>query len=92
MTYIPSDVIQHVARQIGESPDCLAQYGSRQQTRTAHQQAIELYLGFRSCTAEDLEQLSQWLIERAALLDRARIQTHELELEHHPSADSESAT
>ena len=73
LTYIPSDVIQHVARQIGESPDCLVQYGSRQQTRTAHQQVIELYLGFRSCTAEDLEQLSQWLVERALEHDKSTV-------------------
>jgi hypothetical protein len=39
-------VLGHLADQLGVAPRCLAKYGERSQTRTAHLQEILAHLGF----------------------------------------------
>lgn len=61
----PTVVVEFVAEQLQVSPGSLFPYGQRPATRTAHFQQILRYLGFRKPTADDLQQLSQWLLARA---------------------------
>ncbi|KAM3090544.1 DUF4158 domain-containing protein [Phormidesmis sp. 146-12] len=47
---IPDDVVEFVSHQLDIPVAALSSYGNRTQTRTSHQQRIELYLGYRSAT------------------------------------------
>jgi len=62
---IPPAVVEYVARQLDTIPDDLAEYGTRDQTRTEHLQKIMDYLGYRKINSKDLGMLSDWLTERA---------------------------
>ncbi len=73
MTRAPISVITYVASQLGISPDDLAVYGERSQTRTDHLQAIQAYLGFRKASESDLTALSSWLLERALEHDKPTV-------------------
>jgi TnpA family transposase len=66
----PTVVVEFVAEQLQVSSGSLFPYGQRPATRTAHFQQILRYLGFRKPTADDLQQLSQWLLARALEHDR----------------------
>jgi hypothetical protein len=66
----PPPAISHLTRQLGVSPQCLAQYGERSQTRTGHLQEVLAHLGFRKARSSDLRTLKAWLIERALEHDR----------------------
>lgn len=65
MDTAPPSVVAFVGRQVGVEPDALAAYGDRPQTRSEHLLEIMAYLGFRRVSADDLNELSKWLLERA---------------------------
>ncbi len=73
ITHAPISVVNYVACQLGVSPDDLAVYGGRSQTRTYHLQAIQAYLGFRKASESDLAALSSWLLERALEHDKPTV-------------------
>lgn len=73
VTHAPVSVVNYVASQLGVSPDDLAVYGERSQTRTDHLQAIQAYLGFRKASDSDLTALSSWLLERALEHDKPTV-------------------
>lgn len=66
----PAGAVTYVALQLDVTPDALAAYGARKQTRTANLQEVQEYLGFRKAGADDLRALKAWLIERAMEHDR----------------------
>jgi len=65
LTTAPLSIVSCVADQIDVAVEALAEYAQREQTRTDHLIKIMDYLGYRKATPEDLELLSQWLLERA---------------------------
>lgn len=67
---VNSNVVKFVAHQLSIPIKVLSRYGTRAQTRTAHQQRIEAYLGYRSVNRSDLASLSSWLVERALEHDK----------------------
>ena len=62
---IPQNVAWYVGQQIMVSPEALADYPEREQTRTEHLRRIYEYLGYRRPTQADLRELFDWLVERA---------------------------
>src|SRR3954470_11403895 len=69
----PLPAVIYVASQLGVSAHALASYGERSQTRTAHLQAIQAYLGFRKAGAADVAALVSWLLERALEHDKPAV-------------------
>ena len=67
---IPPAVVHFVAGQLRVSPEGLATYGEREQTRSDHLLDIQRYLGFRRAAAADLRELGDWLLARALAHDR----------------------
>ncbi|MCE7938523.1 MAG: DUF4158 domain-containing protein [Chloroflexi bacterium CFX6] len=70
LTTAPDPVVRFLAGQIGVAPDALKLYGLRAQTRRAHFQEVQAYLGFRRATEEDLRLLTAWLVTAALEHDR----------------------
>ena len=70
LTTAPATAITFLADQLEVSPAVLHSYGARSQTRTDHLQQIQLYLGFRDATREDLRALADWLLARALEHDK----------------------
>lgn len=70
LTKTPKMVVDYVAQQVDADYDDLAVYAKRGATRTVHLRHIEKHLGFRLATDQDLNELSQWLCERAMEHDR----------------------
>ena len=62
---LPENVAWYVGQQIMVSPEALAAYPEREQTRTEHLRRIYEYLGYRRPTPADLRDLFAWLVERA---------------------------
>ncbi len=67
---IPPAVVHFVADQLRVSPNGLAAYGEREQTRSDHLLDIQRYLGFRRASVADLHELGAWLLARALEHDR----------------------
>lgn len=61
----PAQVLEFVAQQINITVEHLQRYGKRAQTRTAHLQQVQHYLGFRTPKSKDLKALGKWMLERA---------------------------
>jgi TnpA family transposase len=70
LTTAPSEVVAYIAHQLSITPNVLALYGEREQTRTDHLQQIQAYLGFRKVDTLELRDLVQWLVERAIEHDK----------------------
>lgn len=70
LTLIPKSVIEYVGSQVGAEAEQIESYAERGATRTVHQRAIEKYLGFRLPTEKDLQNIAEWLLERALEHDR----------------------
>ena len=77
MGFVPDDlqsalpaIVDYLARQLDVSPDALAEYGSRSQTRTEHLRMIMQYLGFRRGSEGYFNKLSAWLVSRALEHDK----------------------
>ena len=67
---VPKSVITHTANQLRINSPSLDGYGQRAQTRTDHLLTIQEYLGFRRASDGDLEELSEWLLQRALEHDK----------------------
>jgi len=61
----PANVVTYVAYQLRVSPESLAEYGDRDETRWEHLPIVMEHLGFRRVNATDKEALVAWLGERA---------------------------
>lgn len=70
LAHIPASVLSYVASQLDVAVSDLASYGERSQTRTAHLQAIQAYVGFRKVGPADLSALGSWLLARALEHDK----------------------
>ena len=66
----PMETVSHLAGQLDVNPSVLADYGTRQMTRSAHFQAVLDYVQFRRIQADDQEQLLTWVTERALEHDK----------------------
>ncbi len=66
-------MVQYLAQQLDLSPDTLARYGHREQTRTEQLQQVQQYLGYRGAAPVDLEMLTTWLIDRAQEHDKPTV-------------------
>ena len=73
LTTAPSDVVGFVAEQIGVGAANLADYSTRDQTRSDHVADVERLLGFRRADQGDLKSLGDWLVERALEHDRPSV-------------------
>ena len=76
VTTTPAAAVAFVGRQLGVDPGVLESYGARAQTRTDHVNQVKAYLGFRSATAADLDQVRDWLANEALVLDRPIVLFH----------------
>ena len=61
----PENALWYVSGQLGLSPEVLAGYPEREQTKTDHLGRIYAHLGYRRPTAGDLRNLFRWLVDRA---------------------------
>jgi hypothetical protein len=66
----PAEAISFVARQLTVDPYALVDYGLRVQTRTDHANQVQAYLGFRSPSPPELEDVRDWLSAEALAQDR----------------------
>lgn len=73
---VPPAIVSYVADQIGVKLRTLTDYGQRGQTRTEHLQKIQDYLGFRKADSRDMENLLEWLTERAMEHDKPILLFH----------------
>jgi TnpA family transposase len=65
-----------VARQLRVDPGVLAGYGVRPQTRTDHVNQVRVTWGSRSTTANDLDDVRDWLANEALAQDRPIVLSH----------------
>ena len=70
VTSAPMSAVAFLARQLGADTGALSTYGARPQTRTGHVNQVKEYLGFRSPSASDLDELRDWLAVEALAQDR----------------------
>jgi hypothetical protein len=61
----PENALWYVSQQLGLTPEALAGYPEREQTRTDHLKRIYAHLGYRRPLAGDLREFFRWLVERA---------------------------
>ena len=74
LSQVPEEAIRYVADQIGAGPEALEGYGTRAETRQAHQRRALEHLGFRRLEAEeDRKRVQAWLVERALEHDRPSV-------------------
>lgn len=66
----PVEIVEYLAKQVKAKAEELTRYAQRAQTRTEHSRQIQSYLNFRTPSGEDLERLSNWLLERAMEHDK----------------------
>ncbi len=69
----PAKSIAYLADQLKMPMEALDAYGVRVHTRTDHFLEVSAYLGFRSAEPDDLENLMNWLVERALEHDRGSL-------------------
>ena len=72
----PPTVVRLLAYQLEVPVTALIAYGEREQTRSDHLGAIMLHLGYRRATAQDLEELEDWLVARALEHDKPTFLLH----------------
>lgn len=72
----PLAAVRFVARQLGVDPDVLGSYAVRAQTRTDHVSQVKAYLGFRSVSTADLEEVREWLAAEALVQERPIVLFH----------------
>jgi hypothetical protein len=70
VTSAPRSAVAFLARQLGADTGAFATYGARPQTHTGHVNQVKEYLGFRSPSASDLDELRDWLAVEALVQDR----------------------
>lgn len=67
---LPAAVVAFLAGQLGLTPEVLADYGSRGQTRSGHFREALDHLGWRPPEAVDWDRFENWLLERAMEHDK----------------------
>ena len=67
LTRVPEEIRLFLAQQLNLLWDCTAPYGWESSTKDYHCAAIRQYLGWRFPTAQDKEELAQWLRVAGAL-------------------------
>ena len=70
---LPPEAVAFVATQLATEVTHLADYGTRQQTRSDHFGAVLRHLGFRKWEPLDAAWLEPWLVERALEHDGDRV-------------------
>lgn len=65
LTAAPESVLWYVGEQVGAPVEAIGDYGTRGQTRTDHLRVIYEHLGYLRPTEDDLDELSEWLSQRA---------------------------
>lgn len=60
----------YISKQLHVASSALERYGNRPKTRTEHLKEIQQHLGFHTASQIDLENLSQWLLERTLEHDK----------------------
>jgi len=73
LTEAPAEAKRYLADQISAAPNALERYGERPKTRREHQVKAMEHEGFRRAADQDLEQVQQWLTERALEHDRPSV-------------------
>lgn len=61
---VPSSVVKFIAKQLQTSTDQFYQYAWKGRTIERHRAQIRKYFGFREHTANDLQEISQWLMHK----------------------------
>jgi hypothetical protein len=63
-------ILSYLAQQIGEAPEALAEYATRDPTRREHPAQIQRTFGFRPFTQQIYRELSRWLLPIALSTDQ----------------------
>ena len=66
----PTEAVRYLADQVGADPGDLSRYGRRPKTVREHLVLAAAHAGFRRPTADDLDRLAVWLVQRALEHDR----------------------
>lgn len=74
---LPDEVVEFVARQVGVPARELGFYDWSGRTIKAHRAEVRRVLGFRECSVDDAEKLSQWLAVEVAETERRPEQVRE---------------
>ena len=67
---MPPAILTYLAEQIGEAPDVLADYASRDPTRREHLSEIQRVFHFHPFTMQTYRDLSRWLMPIALSTDQ----------------------
>src|SRR5260221_2866694 len=67
---VPPAILNYLAEQIGEAPDVLADYATRDPTRRGHLSEIQRIFQFHPFTMQTYRDLSRWLIPIALSTDQ----------------------
>jgi Domain of unknown function (DUF4158)/Tn3 transposase DDE domain len=67
---IPDNAVDHVARQVGVSPEELGLYDWSGRQSKRHRVEVRQHLGFRECSVADADKLTAWLAEHVAQRER----------------------
>lgn len=74
---LADEVAEFVARQVEVPAEELGSYDWSGRTITAHRAEVRRVLGFRECTVEDAEKLTEWLAVEVAEAERPAERVHE---------------
>ncbi|UWE05296.1 DUF4158 domain-containing protein [Laceyella sacchari] len=61
---VPFPVVEFIAKQLRTSTDQFYQSGWKSRTIERHRAEIRKFFGFREHTADDLQEISQWLMDK----------------------------
>ncbi|WP_233218871.1 DUF4158 domain-containing protein [Deinococcus arcticus] len=67
---VPARVVDHVAQQLGLSPDVLHKYGQREATRSKHRALLLTHLGYQEFGVWVAIRLIRWLYAQLSLSDQ----------------------
>ena len=70
LSITPSEIVSFLATQLDLALETISSYGKRTPTRIDHYNQAQEYLGFRKATQVDIDDLANWLIERALEHDK----------------------
>jgi len=59
---VPPAILTYLAEQIGEAPDVLTEYATRDPSRREHLSEIQRIFGFHPFTMQTYRDLSRWLM------------------------------
>ena len=70
---VPPAILTYLAEQIGEAPDVLVDYASRDPTRREHLSEIQRVFGFHPFTMQTYRDLSRWLMPISLSTDQGMV-------------------